>query len=923
VNTPRSTSTGRSNRPASGVSSRPTSARRKDDKPVDGRVRVAVRLRPVLPAEEAEVGDRAATIEVESEVKRVLVKRDLWDCDSYQYDNAFPGTSSQRRLYEEFCSPVVESVVKGYNGTIMAYGQTGTGKTHTLGNLGHEDASQRGIVVRAMEHVLNTVTEDTAGQYKISLSYLQLYMECVLDLLEPTKEQLQISEDPVTGEVYCAGAKVVEVNDLEGLLTILKIGEDHRVVANQRLNATSSRSHSLLIINIRRLPKQTAEMGLTESVTATKGKLLIVDLAGSERIAKSGSEGQMLEEAKFINLSLTALGKCINTIAEGNPSHIPYRDSKLTRMLKDSFGGTARTSLIVCISPLRSHISETSSALQFGQRAIKIENTTKIREEVDLKLLNYRLQAELDRTNNLYEQAVSSMQRLAKEAMQDKKKMEEAQAKCLEAEHQVQAEKVIQEKIVAQYRQMMADSEMKLRAEADEKVSMERGLKKTVEAQLLQVEEERAREQEVAKQAAAKQDRDQAMTAQQLAQTQTLLQELRTTNAKEAEEHSRQVSAKEALVRQLQDAMAAGESSAAAAAAKEAVLADARGEAAKLAQDYRILLQEKDVLAHENIRLTSQLAAHPATLPTPSQDPEPETHRARSVRHSRRGNSDINNQETLSQGFAVGEDGNTAPKGQWTQHRDAVSAVSKLFEHVGLSTVFGLLKYDDRDVRLHAVKVIANLAAEEENQVNIVQEGGLEALFDLLQSCTDEMTLRVAAGAIANLAMSEANQNRIVQDGGLELLVKLSLSAQDSQTQRMIAGAIANLCGNANILDKLQNSGSLRMLVELSNSEHVDVLSQVARGFANNSKCTKGKTNLIELGALPAILHLASKTSLTTVRKHAMLALCQIASCAANVDQVRSSGALQMLTEIANSQWDEFKQMAATVVSNPIYQCTK
>merc|ERR1712046_39244 len=133
----------------------------------------------------------------------------------------------------------------------------------------------------------------------------------------------------------------------------------------------------------------------------------------------------------------------------------------------------------------------------------------------------------------------------------------------------------------------------------------------------------------------------------------------------------------------------------------------------------------------------------------------------------------------------------------------------------------------------------------------------------------------------------------------------------------MIAGAIANLCGNYTILDKLQDSGSLEVLVNLSNSEQVDVLSQVARGFANNSKCTKGKTHLVELGALPAILNLASKKSVPTVRKHAMLALCQIASCEANIEAVKSTGALQFLIDTANSEWDEFKQMAASVISNP------
>lgn len=943
--TPRSSSNQRSrptsarpstNRPASAAATAPAErsatkrsvlSSAKEDTKADGRVRVAVRLRPMLEAEIKVVGDAPPTIEIEPEVKRVLVKRDHWDSDSYQFDMAFPGTTSQRRVFEEFCQPVVESCMKGYNGTVMAYGQTGTGKTHTLGNLGLTDPSQRGIVVRSLDHILTTAEADQQGKYEVSLSYLQLYMETVLDLLQPEKEGLNITEDPSTGEVLCSGAKVVAISSTADLINILSVGEQNRVVANQKLNATSSRSHSVLLVTIRRLPADTSSLGLTQSVTATRGKLLLVDLAGSERISKSGSEGQMLEEAKFINLSLTALGKCINALSDSTPGHIPYRDSKLTRILKDSFGGSAKTSLIITVSPLKTHLSETASTLAFGQRAIKIENNTKIREEVDLKLLNRRLQAELDNLNVSYERQSTQIMEGEAKLAQVSATIEGIEKQKAGVEKQLLADREAAQRTLDDLRKESASAVAKVRAELEGVISQE---KQAFQQEL----EKKNQEIQQLRTGANEELQRQSSTASKQ------IQVLQESNV----ELKAQLAAKEASLFELQKhVQSQGDE-------KGAAIADARKEMShlmeKLAQQHkqheeemerqRVVLQAAEGanknLKEENQRLMGQLeAAVSANDPaSPAEGPDPGAKGKKKFwkfpGSGSRSSAKMNGQE----GFpAVGStpppEGSSTPdsasgsRGTWTQHRDAVSAVSKLFEHVGLTTVFGLLKYDDRDVRLHAVKVIANLAAEEENQVNIVQEGGLEALFDLLQTCTDEMTLRVAAGAVANLAMSEQNQHRIVEEGGLELLVKLSTSAVDSQTQRMIAGAIANLCGNSTILDRLQASGSLQVLVNLTNSEQVDVLSQVARGFANNSKCTKGKTHLVELGALPAILNLASKTTVPTVRKHAMLALCQIASCEVNVQAIKSSGALNILTEIANSEWDEFKSMAATVLANPLY----
>ncbi|XP_020598822.1 kinesin-like protein KIN-UA [Phalaenopsis equestris] len=187
------------------------------------------------------------------------------------------------------------------------------------------------------------------------------------------------------------------------LKILSQIGEGNRLVANTKLNTESSRSHAILMVYVQRSSRgqegngsSSRDMSSSSKLpTILKSKLLLVDLAGSERIDKSGSEGHMLEEAKFINLSLTSLGKCINALAENSP-HIPTRDSKLTRLLRDSFGGNARTSLVITVGPSNKHYSETASTIMFGQRAMKVINTLKLKEEFDYESLCRKLENQVD-----------------------------------------------------------------------------------------------------------------------------------------------------------------------------------------------------------------------------------------------------------------------------------------------------------------------------------------------------------------------------------------------------------------------------------------------------------------------------------------------------------------------------------------------
>ncbi|XP_047947959.1 kinesin-like protein KIN-UB [Salvia hispanica] len=321
----------------------------------------------------------------------------------------------------------------------MAYGQTGTGKTYTLGRLGDEDTSARGIMVRAMEDILANISPETDS---ISVSFLQLYMEYIQDLLNPANDNISIVEDQKTGDVSLPGATVWEIRDQQSFMQLLRLGEAHRIAANTKLNTESSRSHALLMVHVKKsvvdrdefsLDAQNRSIGNLRPPMLRKGKLIVVDLAGSERIHKSGSEGHMLEEAKSINLSLSALGKCINALAENSP-HVPVRDSKLTRLLKDSFGGTSRTSLVITIGPSPRHRAETSSTIMFGQRAMKVENMLKIKEEFDYKSLAKRLEMEIDKlmAENERQQKVyeNEIERIRLEAQ---KRVAEAERNYVEA----------------------------------------------------------------------------------------------------------------------------------------------------------------------------------------------------------------------------------------------------------------------------------------------------------------------------------------------------------------------------------------------------------------------------------------------------------------------------------------------------------
>nr|XP_007158421.1 hypothetical protein PHAVU_002G151700g [Phaseolus vulgaris]ESW30415.1 hypothetical protein PHAVU_002G151700g [Phaseolus vulgaris] len=746
------------------VKSKPVQRRNstgKDHAAVPGRVRVAVRLRPRNAEESVADADFADCVELQPELKRLKLRKNNWDADTYEFDEVLTEFSSQKRVYEVVARPVVESVLDGYNGTIMAYGQTGTGKTYTLGRLGEEDNAARGIMVRAMEDILANISLETDS---ISVSYLQLYMETIQDLLDPANDNIAIVEDPKTGDVSLPGASLVDIRDQQSFVELLRLGEAHRFAANTKLNTESSRSHAILMVHVKRSVKGrdaalSSENGnhphMVKSIKpplVRKGKLVVVDLAGSERIDKSGSEGHTLEEAKSINLSLSALGKCINALAE-NSAHVPFRDSKLTRLLRDSFGGTARTSLVITIGPSPRHRGETASTIMFGQRAMKVENMVKLKEEFDYKSLSRRLDIELDKLIVEHERQQKAfedeVERLATEAQERISDAERNYVDSLEKER-------------SKYQKDYMESIKKLEEQLvmNQRKNEKPHMKSSGEIPRVSLEE--------------------------LADLKKMLQ--KETHLRKAAEG--EVNNLKSQVAELKKSEASGKSEI---SKLHNMLEDKEQQTKKLEGEIAIL---------QSHLLQLRLEADETRRHYDRGGLEKETGDLNSLP------SQVKQQEQQQQQQPQEASGN----------REKPS-IAKLFEQVGLQKILSLLEAEDADVRIHAVKVVANLAAEETNQGKIVEAGGLTSLLNLLKSSQDETIHRVAAGAIANLAMNEANQELIMVQGGISLLSMTAANAEDPQTLRMVAGAIANLCGNDKLQTKLRSEGGIKAHWEWSDAD--------------------------------------------------------------------------------------------------------
>ena len=260
--------------------------------------------------------------------------------------------------------------LNGYNSTIFAYGQTSSGKTHTMEGGDIRDSESMGIIPRVMGRIFDMIGDASDKlEFTIKVSMLEIYNEKIQDLLNPLHNNLKIKESKLAG-VFVDDCTEVYVDSAEEMKKVMLAGSQNRTIAATRMNEKSSRSHSIFVMTI-------SQKDLSNGTTKLS-RIYFVDLAGSEKISKTDVKGKQLEEAKNINKSLTALGMVINTLAEGKKgAHIPYRDSKLTRLLQDSLGGNSLTTLLIAASMCSYNDKETISTLRFGQRAKAIKNKPK------------------------------------------------------------------------------------------------------------------------------------------------------------------------------------------------------------------------------------------------------------------------------------------------------------------------------------------------------------------------------------------------------------------------------------------------------------------------------------------------------------------------------------------------------------------
>lgn len=309
--------------------------------------------------------------------------------------------SRQSDVFEFSIKHTVDDILNGYNGTVFAYGQTGAGKSYTMMGGDIDNDVSKGIIPRIVEQIFASILISPGNiEYTVRVSYMEIYMERIRDLLNPANDNLPVHEEKNRG-VYVKGLLEIYVSSVQEVYEVMRRGGSARAVAATNMNQESSRSHSIFVIQIN---QKNVETGSQKA-----GYLYLVDLAGSEKVGKTGASGQTLEEAKKINKSLSALGMVINALTDGKSTHVPYRDSKLTRILQESLGGNSRTTLIINCSPSSYNDDETLSTLRFGMRAKSIKNKAKINAELspaELKALLKKAQNQ----NLTYAEYISSLE---------------------------------------------------------------------------------------------------------------------------------------------------------------------------------------------------------------------------------------------------------------------------------------------------------------------------------------------------------------------------------------------------------------------------------------------------------------------------------------------------------------------------------
>ncbi|KXS15145.1 kinesin-domain-containing protein [Gonapodya prolifera JEL478] len=304
-------------------------------------------------------------------------KQENWD---FRFDNVYHNVG-QETLYDECAAPLVKGMFQGLNGTIMAYGQTGAGKTFTMAGA-TENYKHRGLIPRVISQVFKEISEKPQMAATVWVSYLEIYQEQIVDLLttvdgaEDSTSALIVVDDK-SGGASVRGLNLMIANNEEDALNYLFEGETNKSISEHQMNKVSSRSHCIFTLHIEARSRQ------ENSEKVLYSKMNLVDLAGSERISKTQTTGTSLREAMYINKSLTFLEQVVIALADRRREHIPYRQSKLTNVLRDSLGGNCNTLVIACIWGERQHIEETVSTLRFASRMMCVTNTPTVNVQYD------------------------------------------------------------------------------------------------------------------------------------------------------------------------------------------------------------------------------------------------------------------------------------------------------------------------------------------------------------------------------------------------------------------------------------------------------------------------------------------------------------------------------------------------------------
>eukprot|EP01084_Bolivina_argentea_P227690 384573_1 len=371
----------------------------------DQNIRVCCRFRPPNKIELKSKGHKLVA-KCSSDCKSVTIGTSSRKMKTFNFDYIFPSGSNQETVFNYSGLPLIDEVMRGYNCTLFAYGQTGSGKTYSMEGIIDPSGADRineGLIPRMVRTLFDRILDDNSAnfEYTLRVSFVEIYNEKLRDLLQPNGPDLKIREKQTGAKgVYIENVFAPFVASPEEVFDHLTNGHVNRSVASTRMNEHSSRSHAIFMLQL--------DARNTETGSSKASKLMLVDLAGSEKVKKTQATGQTLKEAKQINKSLMVLGLVINSLVE-KKKHVPYRDSKLTRLLSDALGGNSKTCLLVTASPSKYNCDESISTMRFGTRAKSIKNEATINQE--LSVAEYKkLLEKAKKREEIYKNQIKSLQ---------------------------------------------------------------------------------------------------------------------------------------------------------------------------------------------------------------------------------------------------------------------------------------------------------------------------------------------------------------------------------------------------------------------------------------------------------------------------------------------------------------------------------